>query len=340
MELHRWIQQLKIIAAQLDMVQLNTQERSLYLKCGYSTSPPEIPNSVVTQVLNRYGTLSSIRNEQWSTAFPFPVNNGIRAVKMEIKQRIPGSVKIAGFPAQITYVGQPQLCFVCQEPGHLKEECPKRKTKLNVSVQPRKLLLSDIVAGIAECSAPASHVAEHTESTLTTEQIHDEQPDPMELEERHPAPPAPVIKFVEKSNDVNYLKATEDFVEQIPEEQDNKAEHKDMEDKIQHQEKHPAEEDTTMSVDCKAQEQQVDATPNKKLESTVEHEIIRNSRLRKREIANSSNIVEKESQNISTIGKIKNKPQPHPYEIYGRTKEGTKKENAVETGSSQEITLP
>ncbi|KAJ4440530.1 hypothetical protein ANN_08671 [Periplaneta americana] len=97
-----------------------------------------------------------------------------------------------------------------------------------------------------------------------------------------------------------------------------------------------------MSVDCKAKEQQVDSTPNKKLKSTVEHEIIRNPRLRKREkIANSSNIVEKDSQNTSAIGKIKNNPRPHPYAIYGRTKEGNKKENAVETGSSQEdITLP
>ncbi|KAJ4428601.1 hypothetical protein ANN_24645 [Periplaneta americana] len=147
------------------------------------------------------------------------------------------------------------------------------------------------------------------------------------------------LKSVEKSNDVKYFKATEDLIEQTPEEQDNKAEYKDMEDKIQHQEKHPAEEYTTMSVDCKVQEQQVDATPNKKLKSTVEHEIIRDPRLRKRE-KNSSNIVEKESQNTSTIGKIKNNPRPHPYALYGRTKEGTKKENAVETGSSQEITLP
>ncbi|KAJ4429350.1 hypothetical protein ANN_26355 [Periplaneta americana] len=80
-------------------------------------------------------------------SIPFPVNNGIRALKMEVKQNIPGSVPIGGYNAHVTYIGQPILCFVCHEPDHKKEGCPRRKTTLPVSVQSRKLLLSDIVMG-------------------------------------------------------------------------------------------------------------------------------------------------------------------------------------------------
>lgn len=189
MELHVWIQQtLNINTDQVDSLQLNMQEKSLYIKVisptvyenivqkhegetkfrygnGEQTLikiskadspaitvrvfnlPPEVPNSMVTTALTRYGVIHSVRNEQWSTAFPFPVNNGIRALKMEVKQNIPGSVLIAGYNAHVTYIGQPILCFVCHEPDHKKEDCPRRKTTLPVSVQSRKLLLSDIVKG-------------------------------------------------------------------------------------------------------------------------------------------------------------------------------------------------
>ncbi|KAJ4449434.1 hypothetical protein ANN_00833 [Periplaneta americana] len=102
---------------------------------------------MVTTALTRYGVIHSVRNEQWSTAFLFPVNSGIRALKMEVKQNIPGSVPTAGYNAHVTYIGQPILCFVCHEPDHKKEDCPRRKTTLPVRVQSRKILLSDTVMG-------------------------------------------------------------------------------------------------------------------------------------------------------------------------------------------------
>ncbi|KAJ4430266.1 hypothetical protein ANN_22478 [Periplaneta americana] len=170
------------------MLQLNTQEKSLYIKVisptiyeklihkhegttvfkynnGEQTQvkiskadvpsvtvrafnlPPEVPSSLVQTSLNTYGVVHSVRQEQWSTAYPFPVNNGVCAVKMEIKKHIPGSIAIAGYNAHITYVGQPILCYVCHEPNHKKEDCSQRKTTFNVNVKPRQLLLSDIVSG-------------------------------------------------------------------------------------------------------------------------------------------------------------------------------------------------
>ncbi|KAJ4438212.1 hypothetical protein ANN_14151 [Periplaneta americana] len=144
MKLHVWIPQtLNINTDQVDLLQLNMQEKSLYIKVisptvyekimqkhegetkfkygnGEQTHikisqadspaitvrvfnlPPEVPNSMVTTALTRYGVIHSVRSEQWSIAFPFPVNNGIRALKMEVKQNIP--VPIAGYNAHVTYI--------------------------------------------------------------------------------------------------------------------------------------------------------------------------------------------------------------------------------------------
>ncbi|KAJ4433354.1 hypothetical protein ANN_15613 [Periplaneta americana] len=136
MDVHLWIQQtLKLNTEQVEMLQLNTQEKSLYIKV--------ISPTIYEKLIHKH----EVRQEQWSTAYPFPVNNGVRAVKMEIKKHIPGSIAIAGYNAHITYVGQPILCYVCHEPNHKKEDCPQRKTTFNVNVKPRQLLLSDIVSG-------------------------------------------------------------------------------------------------------------------------------------------------------------------------------------------------
>ncbi|PSN39976.1 hypothetical protein C0J52_20373 [Blattella germanica] len=49
--------------------------------------PPEILNSTLQNVLSQYGTVQEIRNEKWSSQYMLPVNNGIRAVKIDMKKK-------------------------------------------------------------------------------------------------------------------------------------------------------------------------------------------------------------------------------------------------------------
>ncbi|KAJ4432899.1 hypothetical protein ANN_15155, partial [Periplaneta americana] len=219
MDVHLRIQQtLNLTTEQVDMLQLNTQEKSLYMKVisptiyeklihkhedttdfkynnGEQTQvkvskadvpsvtvrvfnlPPEVPSSLIQTALNTYGVVHSVRQEQWSTAYPFPVNNGVRAVKMEIKKHIPGSISIAGYNAHITYVGQPILCYVCHEPNHKKEDCPQRKTTMNVNVKQRQLLLSGIVSGTVIQQREAPHDVQTMERPTEREAPVEEETD-------------------------------------------------------------------------------------------------------------------------------------------------------------------
>ncbi|KAJ4444818.1 hypothetical protein ANN_06615, partial [Periplaneta americana] len=243
MDVHLWIQQtLNLNTEQVDMLQLNTQEKSLYIKVisptiyeklihkhegttdfkynnGEQTQvkvskadvpsvtvrvfklPPEVPSSLIQTALNTYGVVHSVRQEQWSTAYPFPVNNGVRAVKMEIKKHIPGSISIAGYNAHITYVGQPILCYVCHEPNHKKEDCPQRKTTMNVNVKQRQLLLSDIVSGtvIQQREAPRD---------VQTMERPTEREAPVE-EETDTASEIEAIKTVTTEDEQNIMDTTE-----------------------------------------------------------------------------------------------------------------------------------
>ncbi|PSN35619.1 hypothetical protein C0J52_25432 [Blattella germanica] len=53
-----------------------------------SDLPKEISHDEIKTALQKYGTIQTIRYETWSTGFPYPVENGIRALKMEIKKHI------------------------------------------------------------------------------------------------------------------------------------------------------------------------------------------------------------------------------------------------------------
>ncbi|KAJ4441975.1 hypothetical protein ANN_11839 [Periplaneta americana] len=107
--------------------------------------PPEVPNSILTGVLSKYGKVLDIKNEKWSTQYLLPVNNGIKAVRMEIKDNIPATLHIANYQVSLSYPGQVQTCFICHESTHLKEQCPKQRTRLPIQPRHTKLLMSDIL---------------------------------------------------------------------------------------------------------------------------------------------------------------------------------------------------
>jgi hypothetical protein len=92
--------------------------------------PLEMGNERITEALSKYGKIHDIRNEKLSTAYAFPIYSGIRAIKMEVKTPIPSRVYIAGYKAFITYDGQQQCCYYCNETTHIRLNCPARQERM------------------------------------------------------------------------------------------------------------------------------------------------------------------------------------------------------------------
>lgn len=110
--------------------------------------PPEVDNCYLRDVLSKYGQVKQIRNERWSSQHLLQCYNGVRSVEMHIKVNIPSHIVVCGYKGQVIYTGQTATCYICNESGHLRQDCPRKVFVLKTSLQQRKkLTLADLMTG-------------------------------------------------------------------------------------------------------------------------------------------------------------------------------------------------
>lgn len=87
--------------------------------------PIELSNEKIKETLSRYGKVKSIRNEKWiGDEDLYMCESGIRTVIISMKSKIPSYLKIDGYTSLVTYPNQLRTCMICDEPGHVRKNCP------------------------------------------------------------------------------------------------------------------------------------------------------------------------------------------------------------------------
>lgn len=91
--------------------------------------PPEVKENEIRICLSKYGEVRNIRDEMWTSGYRYKVYNGIRIADIRLKQHLPSHISIVGNDALISYDGQPQTCYRCNEAGHQRQDCPRGKRR-------------------------------------------------------------------------------------------------------------------------------------------------------------------------------------------------------------------
>jgi len=89
--------------------------------------PPEVKEHTLKECLATYGEIKSIRDELWAAAYRYKVYNGIQIAEIKLKRHMPSHISTVGNNALISYDGQPATCYRCNETGHMKIDCPRKK---------------------------------------------------------------------------------------------------------------------------------------------------------------------------------------------------------------------
>ena len=84
--------------------------------------PFEVPDCDVKSAFESFGVVLSI-HQCFFRDFP-SVANGTRRLLMSFRGSIPSSVSVADFPVRVFHAGQPVICSICHESGHLPRDCP------------------------------------------------------------------------------------------------------------------------------------------------------------------------------------------------------------------------
>ena len=84
--------------------------------------PFEVPDRDVQSSFESFGVVHSV-HPCFFRDFP-SVANGTRRLVMSFRNPIPSSVSVGEYPVRVWYYGQPVVCTICHESGHLPRACP------------------------------------------------------------------------------------------------------------------------------------------------------------------------------------------------------------------------
>jgi hypothetical protein len=85
-----------------------------------------VPDSVII-MMSRFGDVREVLTETWSTAYRYPVDNGIRIVVMTLRRHVPSNIVMAGHRILVYYETQPTTFYGCDETGRVYQDCPRRR---------------------------------------------------------------------------------------------------------------------------------------------------------------------------------------------------------------------
>ena len=100
-----------------------TNFSSVYSYVCIKYAPFDMENSLLENILSRYGRLYGIRLNRYSYGKAEGLLNGVRTAKMEIKGNIPSSINIQGHNIVFYYNGQRKTCYKCGREDHMAMEC-------------------------------------------------------------------------------------------------------------------------------------------------------------------------------------------------------------------------
>lgn len=157
--------------------------------------PLEVPDEKISQALNGYGKVHKIHRERWSSGYELQVNNGIRMVRIKLAKPIPSNINISGCKAYITYPGQEQTCYNCNEISHLTKNCPNKATRLGKGTPPKQVLkVSDLfktptINNQQNVSTPSPSISDSTlNNEIDRSLVTTEKPDVMLIDENNTSP--------------------------------------------------------------------------------------------------------------------------------------------------------
>jgi hypothetical protein len=95
-------------------------------KIRIANLPPEVQVSQIKGSLEKYVEVKEIREEKWTLTYRYQVSNGVKVAEMNLKH-VPSHMTIEGHRILISYEGQPDTCYGCNNTGHYYQNCPHRR---------------------------------------------------------------------------------------------------------------------------------------------------------------------------------------------------------------------